>query len=210
MDFKGGNRENRIYIFITFIVLILILFTFIISSNKIIEAYIDDNALGNNWYEDIDERFVDSQLFDLEKHSSFTYRVDTSSYPAFLTVNTYKTLFMMNEKDLYDKTISSINEYMDNKNVTLNHTSYIEGARKLSNGHMTNFIRYNGTMYKNGKSNKIKIVGEAWNCEKSGTSIIVIGYSQVTNNSIYPNKEYLGFWNEIVKKDGLIYNAKCH
>lgn len=206
MDFKGGNRENRVYVIIAVIILIVILVTVILSSNKMTEAYVSDKALGTDWYEDFNERYIDSQFIDLEKQASFTYRVDNSSFPSFLTVNTYKTIFMINEKDLYEKTDEAIKEYMDNRNVTLDFNSIVEGERKIANGHKTMYIRYNGTLSKNNYNYKIKVIGETWNCDKSGTSIIAIGFSQITNNS---NKN-LEYWNDITRKDGLIYNIICH
>lgn len=206
MDFKGGNRENRVYVIIAVIILIVILVTVILSSNKMTEAYVSDKALGTDWYEDFNERYIDSQFIDLEKQASFTYRVDNSSFSSFLTVNTYKTIFMINEKDLYEKTDEAIKEYMDNRNVTLDFNSIVEGERKIANGHKTKYIRYNGTFSKNNYNYKIKVIGETWNCDKSGTSIIAIGFSQITNNS---NKN-LEYWNDITRKDGLIYNIICH
>ena len=210
MDFKGISRENKIYLLIAFFILIIILFTAIISSSSITEAYVKDDALGNDWYEDIDERYLDSQLFNLEKQASFTYQVDNSTYPSFLTVNTYKTIFMMNEKELFEKTIESIESYAKTKNLSLYHNSSDIEDRTLLNGHKTKHIIYNGSISKKEGIEKIKIIGETWNCEKSGTSIIVVGFSQITNSSVDSNKKYLGFWNEIIKEDGLIYNVKCH
>jgi len=211
VDFKGGNRGNKVYLLIALLVLILILVTVIISSNKIIPAYVDDVALGSNWYEDRDEaESPSSQLFGLEKHASFTYRPYNSSFPSFLTVNTYKTLFMTNEKDLYDKAVDYIDSEMKNRNVSLDYNSTVEGERTLKNGHKTMYVTYNGNFSKNSQTEKVKIVGETWNCERSGTSIIAIGFSQITNNSLNLNKVNLNYWTKIIEEDGLIFNIICH
>ncbi len=204
MDFEGGKKDKRIYTIIAVLVLILILVTVILTSNRITEAYVSDKVLGNSWYEDYEERYSSSQLFGLEKQSSFTYRNSNSSYLSFVTVNTYKTLFMMNEKELYEKTVDAIKDFVLSRNVTLYYNSTIEGERTISNGHNTMYIRYDGALDNNSKF--VKLVGETWNCEKSGTSIIVIGFSVVTNNSI----KNLDFWNSIIKENGLISNVVCH
>jgi len=206
VDFKGKNRENRIYVILAVIILIVILVAVTLGSNKITEAYVSDKALENGWFEDFNERYIDSQFLGLEKQASFTYRIDNSSFPSFLTVNTYKTLFMMNEKDLYEKTIDAIKNYMYEKNVSLNYNSTLENERTIGNGHKTMYVIYNGTLVNDNKILNVRVIGETWNCDKSGTSIIAIGFSQITNNS----NENLEYWNDITKKDGLIYNVICH
>lgn len=218
-------EENKLYAIIAILVTILIVVVLIISSSDMKEAVVSCDVLANGWYEDVDERFFDSRLFGLEKHVSLTYRFDNYSFPSFLTVNTYKTVFMMNEKELFKKTVESIKESMRVKNVVLNNQSVLEGRRILENKHKTMYIVYNGTKISEDSREEIKVIGETWNCGKSGTSVIAIGYAQITNNS----EKNLSHWEKIIKdqsntfgfyddsdgytflgKDGLIFNIECH
>ena len=140
---------------------------------------------------------------------------------------------MINENDLIQKTDDIIKDSMKKKNITIDKDSLIKDTRVLKNGHKTNYILYNATKKINGFSEEIKIIGEAWNCEKSGSSIIAIGYAQVTNNSLYfPEEKYVidfTHWSKIIRdpantfsfylnnfnkmflsEDGLIFNIICH
>lgn len=218
-------EDNRLYTIISVLVVVLIFVVIIFSSSETKEAVVSDEVLDEGWYEDGEERFFDSRFFGLEKHISFTYRQDNYSFPSFLTVNTYKTVFMMNENDLFETTIDAIESSMQEKNVILDNQSVLEGDRVLENKHKTLYIVYNGTKISKNSEEKIKVIGETWNCGDSGTSIIVIGYAQVTNNSV----KNLSNWAKIVRdqsntfgfyggndeyiflgKDGLIFNIECH
>ena len=107
--------------------------------------------------------------------------------------------------------------------------SKIEGERRIARGHETVYFTYNGTVGKNVSGlffidEKVKIIGEVWNCEKSGTSIICVGIAQVTRDFVGQSDEKT--WDDIVQdpsgtfkdKDGneitgdygLIYNVICH
>jgi hypothetical protein len=226
--FKGKN-ENRIYILISFLIILLIFVTVIFSSNDIFEAYIDDDILDKNWYEDVEGRFSDDRFFGLEKQISFMYRLDNSNYPSYLSVNSFKTFFMMNEDDLITKTIETIEQAAKEKNVFLDNNSKIQDSRVLKNGHKTMYAAFNGTILSNNITDKVKIIGETWNCKTSGTSIIVIGFAQTTNESNNFSNENLVYWAKIVKDkantfgiyhdksenlfiddDGLIFNVRCH
>jgi hypothetical protein len=78
---------------------------------------------------------------------------------------------------------------------------------------------------------QVRFIGETWNCDKSGTSVICIGYAQVTNNSDYNSEFNLTYWAKIIgdkdgtflqkypsyfsfgsfiDSNGLIFNVKCH
>ncbi len=228
MSFKG-SRENWLYAIISIFIILLIFIAVLFSSNDIKESIIPDNILGENWYEDYNERYTESRIFGLEKQISFTYKVDDKIFPSFLTVNTYKTIFMINEKDLFEKTVDTIFTAMNEKNITLEKNSKIEGQRVLKNGHKTRYILYNGTKILDNGEENIKIIGETWNCGESGTSVIVIGFSQTTNNSQNKSDDYLVHWAKMIRdqantfdkyfkdddysflgEDGLIFNIKCH
>ena len=105
------------------------------------------------------------------------------------------------------------------QDIVLEEESRINGERVINNGHKTMYIIYDGQDIKNEPFEKIKIIGETWNCGFSGTSIICIGFAQITNNS----QTNISFWERIIKDkegtfglgefqglNGLLYNVKCH
>jgi hypothetical protein len=208
--FKGGEKENRIYIIIAIIILIVIILTVFFSSNTINKAFIDDVILGSSWYEDIEERTDISQLFGLENFASFTYKNNNQSYPAYVTVTSIKLIFMMNEDDLL-KTTEKTLEDASEQGIIIEKNTKTSGLRELVNGHKTSFIMYNGTDNSKEPSERIKIIGESWNCGSSGTSIICIGVAQITDNKNSDSMVDTNFWDEIIdEKDGLISNVSCH
>ena len=213
------DRKNKyFYTAISIIVIALIIIIVILSSNSITEAYVNDEYIASGWTEDIEDRYYEVKLFGLEKQASFTYRID-SNFSSYLTVSTIKTLFLMNENELFDKTIETIKTEAENQNIILNASSKITGSRVLNNSHKTNYVIYEG---EEGLED-IMIIGESYNCGNSDTSIICIGYSQTT----YNNTENLENWAKIIKdkdgtfediygsdmftgRDGLIFNVICH
>ena len=217
------RKDYKIYGLLALIIVIVILVTILFSGNKLTEAYINDNFLvKNGWFEDINDRYYEERLFGLEKQASFTYRIN-DNYPSFLTVTSIKTLFMMSEDELLKKTTETIKSEVSNLNLILDDNSTISGQRRLDNTHNSLYIIYNGTDNSLSSPEKIKIIGETWNCAVSGNSIICIGLSQITNESetslvnwaniiknidgnfvkIYSSSDFLG-------TDGLISNVKCH
>ncbi len=226
MNIKGGWRENKVYIIIAIIVCIIVLLTIIILSNNLVQAYIPEQFLDDNWIEDVNEREYNERFFGLEKQASFTYKKDEEIddlYPAYVTVTSVKTIFMMNEEDLFDKTVETLNEIAKRDKLIYNDSSILKGSRvTFDNRHKTRYIVYEGIDNSTKFNEEIRIIGECWNCGVSGTSIICIGYAQVTeyeNNFEY----YYGNWAKIISdkegtfgpdiyKDstGLIFNVKCH
>jgi len=230
VSFGSGLRENKIYLVVAIFVIIVIIIAILFSNTNLISAYVPSNVLGDDWIEKHNERDQGSKFFGLESWNSFTYRNDNISYPAYLTVTTMKTIFMMDENDLIEKTKETIFKETSKQNISINRESENNGQRILKNGHKTRYIVFNGTEYfSNNYSEEIKFIGEAWNCEKSGTSIICIGFAQITskNNSDlnltywadiisdkfgvfakkYKNK---AFYDDFFDINGLIYNVKCH
>jgi hypothetical protein len=215
--FKGGRRDNRIYAFIAVFIVILIIFTVIwyLIASPLNAAYIGNNHLGDAWSEDISERESGSHLFGLEKWASFTYRNNDSKFPAYVTLTSYKLIFLMNKDQLKDQTIETINKASD-EGIIIDENSKIEGVRTLSNGHTTMYIIYEGS---NSKGEQIKLIGQTWICVISGTSIICIGFAQLTNNT----ESNIAAWTKIIRDktkifgtgdfqgdDGLLFNVKCH
>ena len=210
MVFKGGEKENRIYIIIAIIILVVIILTVFFSSNTINKAFIEDSILGSSWYENIEERTDKSQLFGLENFASFTYKNNNQTYPAYITVTSIKLIFMMNEDDLLKTTEETLDDASE-QGIIIEENSKTSGLRELANGHKTTYILYNGTDNSKEPSERIKIIGESWNCGNSGTSIICIGVAQITDNENSHSKVDTTFWDEIIdEKNGLISNVRCH
>ena len=221
MSSEGAVGETRIYVFIAVFIIAIVIFAVVFSSNQLNTAYIHHDFLGVDWCEDIGERDSGSQLLGLEKFSSITYRFD-GKYPAYLTIVTIKTLVMMSENELRDKTAESIELALE-KGIVVDKTTEVSGGRMLENGHNTMYVLYDGDDTSKNPPEKIKIIGEVWSCGTSGTSMICIGVAQITDN-LHDNSEInVSHWEKIVRdevgtfgtgdfqgEDGLIYKVICH
>jgi hypothetical protein len=209
---KGEHSTGKFYVAIAVFIILLIILTILFTSNQLTRAKIDIEYLKNGWI-DSGERDPQEGFLGLEKQDSLKYIVDENfddKYPAFLTVTSIKTLFLMNEEELLQKTIQTINNAAINNNYIIDEDSKFEGNRILNNSHETYFVTFNGTDTSHMINETIKIIGETWNCPLSGASIICIGIAQVTDNFNDNPEENLAHWNEIVETDGLIYNVNCH
>lgn len=215
---EGGVRSNRIYVIIAFFLIVIVVFAVVFGTSKLTPAYVPDEFLNGEWSENIVDRAGGSQLLGLEKWCSLTYEID-GQYPAYLTITTFKTLIMMNEKDLRDKTVSTIEKALA-QGITIDNLSEITGERALNNKHKTTYILYNGSDTTKNPPEKIKIIGEFWNCGTSGTSVICIGFAQVTDYAHESSTVNTTQWAKIIKDknglagftgdDGLIFNLVCH
>jgi hypothetical protein len=129
---------------------------------------------------------------------------------------------MMDEKEIFDKTEDIIQNTFDD-GFNIDNNTKITGKRILKNGHKTMYIIYNGTNISKNPNENIKIIGEVWNCGKSSTSIICLGYAQITDNKNNNANIYINYWQKIIgdeqgtfglkdfqKEDGLIFNVICH
>ncbi len=217
MFFKGEGKNSKLYAIITIIIIIIVILT-VFSTNQLTKAYISDKFL-SSWTEDIEERDGDDNFFGLEKWASFTYRNNNNSYPAYVSVTSIKTLFMMKEDDLYAKTLETINN-AKKSGIDLDKGSIVEGRRNIKYGHESMYVIYSGNDTSKDPFEKIKIIGETWNCVISGSSIICIGFAQITDNLHNKTKPNFTYWEKIVgdnvgslgyfNDNGLIYNVKCH
>lgn len=219
MTDKGGVGERRVYVVVAFFILIVVVFAVVFGSSQFTPAYIPDDFLGGIWVESLADRDSGSQLFGLERWCSLTYKID-GSYPAYLTVTTFKTLVMMNKNELRDKTMATIEKALQ-QGIAIDNSTEVTGERVLKSNHRTMYIIYDGNDTSKDPSEKIKIIGEVWNCGTSGTSIICIGVAQVTDNAHNNSEVNNTYWNKIVRdengfidgfvgEDGLIYNVRCH
>ena len=229
MVFRREKTGNWLYIVLAIFILVLLLLTILFSTSNLYKAYIDDRFLVDGWFES-GERIYKEQLLGLEKQSTFKYKFDSiteEKYTAFLTVTSIKTIFMINEQELLDKTIKTIFNAVSTINITIINSSQFTGSRFLKNGHNTFYIVLNGTQIIDGSVEKVKIIGETWNCAYSGSSIICIGVAQTTDAKNGINSENFISWakiigdekgtfnniyscNECFNSQGLIFNVKCH
>jgi len=220
--FKGGSRENKIYAAIAIFIIVVIILTVFFSSNQLTEAKIEDCILGDIWREDLGERDGDSQLMGLEKWVSYTYRNNDSVFPAYVTVTSMKTLFMMNEDELRDQTLETIKKASE-QGIVIDEDTKVNGERILFKGYKTMYIIYDGNDTSKEPNEKIKIIGETWNCGASGTSIICIGVAQTTDDKHNNSEINTTHWAKIIRDkegtfglgdfkedDGLIFNVVCH
>jgi hypothetical protein len=216
--FKGESRENKIYAIIAIFIIIIVIYAVFLSRPPLNPAFINNEFIDFAWSEDISERDSDSQLLGLEEWMSYTYNNNNDSFPAYLSITSLKTLFMKGEDELIDQTLETIQKTSD-LGLFIDEGSRIYGERVLDNEHKTIYIIYDGNDTTEEPYEKIKIIGETWNCGISGTSIICIGLAQVTNNT----QTNTSFWAKIIKdkggtfglgdfqdQNGLIFNVKCH
>jgi len=223
---RGETRINKFYVALAVLVLTLLIFTFLFGGNEINRAIVDSEYLTDGWADLGDSTYVD-RLLGLEKQASIKYGIeDDPDNSAFLTVTTIKTLFMMSEDELIEKTEETIIESAEDQNITLDESSRLKSSRVLNNSHKTYYVLYNGSIISNNVSEEIVIIGEAWNCARSGASIICIGYAQITDNAndlgynyaslikILGDEEgtFVGRFNsfDFITEKALIFNVRCH
>jgi len=215
---EGGVGSNRIYALIAIFIIVIIILAIVFSTSNLTPAYVPDDFLDGGWSEDLMERAEGSQLFGLEKWCSLTYKID-DRYPAYLTITTLKTLIMMGEKELKERTMETVEKALE-QGIKIDNKSEITGERVLYNTHKTIFIMYDGNDTTKSPPERIKIIGEVWNCGVSGKSVICIGFAQITdyahdnpmiNTTNWKKiiRDEIGF-TDFVGKDGLIYNVICH
>jgi len=230
VSLKEGVGGNRVYLIISVFIIIVVILTVLFTGNDIYPAYVPVENL-DGWDEDFSERVIGSDFFGLESWRSFTYRSNNGSFPAYITVTTMKTFFMINENDLKDIVEETIIEKASEQDIKIDKKAEFSGQRTLSNGHSTMFVIFNGTDESKNISEQVKFFGESWNCEKSMTSVICIGFVQITDNNNNNTELNLDYWariigdktgtftnfykntidqSKLVDPNSLVYNVKCH
>jgi len=208
-----GEHKNHILTIIVATFIIIIICSGCISIKC---PYIPDVVINNGWYENLSLRNTGTQFLGLEKWCCSVYEIN-GKYPATLTVTILKTLILTDEKELYKKIIGVIEDTFKDT-IKLNESTKLKGSRTLEKNHQTLYILYDGISIN--KNEKIKIIGEVWNCGNSGISIISLGIAYITHNED-PIIEYTDNWQKIVMdprgiignftgEEGLIYNIYCH
>lgn len=221
---KGDTKINKFYIVLAVVVIILLIITFLFSGNQINRAVVNSKYLTDGWG-DVGDPTYEERFFGLEKQASIKYGLEDDD-SAFLRVTTIKTLFKISEEELLEKTDETIIQSASDQNITLNHTSRIEGSRDLANGHKTFYVIYNGSINSNNIYDEVVLIGETWNCAQSGTSIICTGYAKITDSANFLGYNYSSLAkilgdakgtfesifnsSEFITQNGLIFNVKCH
>lgn len=222
MRIRTGLGENKLYIGVSFFVIIVIVLTILFSTSDINPARIPLDVLGEEWFWDTDNSTKDESFLGLESFNSFTYRCDNDSFPAYVTISTMKKFFMMNEKDLIEETEDLILSKTMDQGIIIDKKTRIDGERTLKSGHKTMYFVYNGSLVSDDISEDIMIFGETWNCDKSRTSIVCVAVAQTSNQEL-DVKNNFSFWSKILRdpngtfgidvfigSDGLIFNIVCH
>jgi hypothetical protein len=207
-----GENNKKVWMTIAFMLSLLVIFPGCININC---AYVSDSVITGGWIENLSLRNTGSQFFGMEKWCGSVYEIN-GKYPAHLTVTTLKTLVLTNEEELQRITVEIIKDTFQDR-IQINETTKLTGERSLLKKHKTMYMIYDGKDLT--KNDKIKIIGEVWNCGTSGISIICIGIAYITNNN-NPTKENTENWRKIVMDpdgtignftgEGLIYNVYCH
>ena len=221
MSSRSGRGDTKVYAIIAILVVIVLVLTIFFSTNTLREAKIEDEALDDSWIEDIDERDSGSNFLGLEKWVSYTYKNDDILFPSYISVTSSKNLFMISDSDLFQQTLNTINQASE-QGIILDEDSKITGERVNKEEHKTYYVVYNGTDTSFTPNENIKIIGECWNCGVSGSSVICIGYAQITNHSM-EGMSNISYWSKIIRDkegtfglgdfqglDGLIFNVDCH
>jgi len=179
-------------------------------------SYVPNDFLVNGWYENISLRNTGLHFLGLEKWCNVIYEVK-GKYSASLIVTSLKSLFLEDENELYDILKNIIQENFKDK-ISIIESSKIMGERYNFNNHKTKYIIYD--CIDSEKQLAIKMIGEVWNCQTSGSSIICIGIAYTSNEENLTINN-LSNWQKIVEdpygnignyygEEGLIYNIKCH
>lgn len=208
-----AGEKKHIWIITAFMLVLLVAFSGCVNISC---SYIPDLVITDGWYENLALKNTGSQFLGLEKWCGSVYEIK-GKYPASLTVTTIKTLILTDEEELQKKTIESI-EYTFQDRIRLDESTKLNGEKTILKKHNTMYIIYDGIDIN--RNEKIKIIGEVWNCGTSGTSIICIGIAYITNNGS-PTIENTENWQKIVidpsgtignftGEGGLIYNVHCH
>jgi hypothetical protein len=217
----GDSKLKFKYIIIAIIIVLLILYILFFLNNDLNVAFINDEFLDNEWYENLEYREINSKLFGLENWVSLRYETD-KIYKCYLTITTIKSLFLLDENELHYKINEEIESIFEN-GVEIDKNSKISGERFLKNGHKSLFSIYDGFDNTKNSSEKIKVIIEVWNCGIEGKSIICMGYSQLSDNYHKNSDINTIYWEKIVgdmkgtfgidnfiRNDALIYNVICH
>jgi hypothetical protein len=216
---KNRSHDTWLYGILAVFIVLVVVGAVVISGRSFTPAYIPDKILGSTWTEDLSRRQSGEQLLGLERWSSVTYRVE-GRYPAYLTVTTIKTLVMLNEEFLQEKTMETL-EGAIKDGIEINLSSAVSGERTIQSGFTTRYTIYNGTDTSTMPPEQVKLIGEVWTSGLAGTAVICIGYAQISDFAHNSSTLHSEWWSNIIRDeqgtfgdafqgaDGLIDNVVC-
>jgi predicted small secreted protein len=166
-------------------------------------AYVPESFITEGWYENTSLRNTGLQFLGLQKWCSLTYE----KKGAYLSVISVKALMLADEEKIEEKVIEIIEDTFKDK-MKLNLS--VTGKRMLKK-HESRYVVYNGENKESEGKERVKIIGEVWNCASSGISVICIGLAYVDEHNnwkkiVMDPRGSIGFKGE----EGLIYNVCCH
>ncbi|MBI4394126.1 MAG: hypothetical protein HY556_10090 [Euryarchaeota archaeon] len=152
----------------------------------------------------------------------------SNGYPASLSVTTLKGMLLPTEQDLREKVRAAVIAEAEARGIRIG-VQETGGERQLKSGHPAFFFEYNGTVERSGfftsSSAEAKIMGEVWNCQQSGTSVVSVALAQTTNVTtvggiLRQTDENPMNWRELVSDPaatidgfagdlGLMWNVEC-
>lgn len=143
-------------------------------------AYVPESLLTDGWHENVLLRQRSSEFFGLEQTLTVTYKVQ-GQYPASLTVTTLKKMVLIDEEELPKKILDTVTTTVPER-IILDVNPTFSGER-ISNvtRHRNLFFVFEGVDVQDVPSEHVYVIGEAWNCPQSGTSILCVGIAYVTN-----------------------------
>ena len=218
------NLKNRfpgtwLYGLLAVFIVLVVISAVLLSGRSFTPAYIPDDILDSSWGEDLSRRQSGEHLFGLERWSSITYRVE-DRYPAYLTVTTIKTVVMLSEEYLQEKTRETLEEAIED-GIEINVSSVVSGERTIQSGFTTRYTVYNGTDTSTTPPEQVKLIGEVWTSGLAGTAVVCIGCAQLSDFAHNTSGRYSEWWNNIIRDeqgtfgkdvqgtDGLIDNVVC-
>ncbi|MFH1101710.1 MAG: hypothetical protein V1726_06720 [Methanobacteriota archaeon] len=213
---QGTNYYRLLYPTISLVCIFIVVCSGCLS---VTGAYVPDIVLTDGWYENTSLRNNVAQFLGLEHILSVTYEVP-GDYPGSLTVMTLKSLVLLDEDELKEKTQETIAATLK-EDIELNWTARLSGERYLQNGHKSLFSVYDGVDTSLTPSEEVSVIGEVWNCPVAGTSVICIGVAYRTHTTTSGVNRDTVSWEKIVTDPmgsidhlvdtaGLIDNVLCH
>ena len=213
------SHGTWLYGLIAVFIVLVVISAVILSGRSFTPAYVPDDVLDSSWGEDLSRRQSGEHLFGLEQWSSVTYRVE-DRYPAYLTVTTIKTVVMLSEEYLQEKTRETLEDAIED-GIEINMSSLMTGERTIQSGFTTRFMVYNGTDRSTTPPEQVKLIGEVWTSGLAGTAVVCIGCAQISDYAHNTSGIYLEWWHNIIRdelgtfgedvqgSDGLIDNVVC-
>lgn len=221
MESKNYSNQKIKFGIISVIIVIILLFFLFFGNDELNIAFVDNKYLNDDWFENLNYREINSQLFGLEKWANIRYET-VDDYSNYLTITTIYTLFLLDENEMFDK-IEEIIDTIFESGIIIDKSSKVVGERFLRNGHKSLYSTFDGIDKSKIPSEQIKVIIEVWNCGIKRNTIICFGYSQISDNNHNNQNINIFYWEKMVGnlsgnfenqdslgENALIYNIVCH